>query len=121
MSAFLQLGGPSRHIGGTLEDYGRIRKDTRVSETGFSLSFCYFRDSLLRVVWALRLEIAISFPPLFVPIIESKFGRLGLLEPGFRMTSIAKNQFSQKLFSMISELFFSVLRRQTCNQQIRDR
>ena len=36
---------------------------------------------------------------LFVPIFESKFGRLGLLKPGVRIegTCTAKSHFSQKL------------------------
>ena len=34
--------------------------------------------------------------PLFVPIFESKFGRLGLLKQGFRIESFAKVNFSLK-------------------------
>ena len=44
---------------------------------------------------------------LFESISESKFGRLGLLGPGFRMEIIAKTIFSQKTFLWISEVFLS--------------
>ena len=46
---------------------------------------------------------------LFAPIFRAKFGRLGLLKPGFRKECIAKNKFSQDAFFMISELTFSCL------------
>ena len=56
----------------------------------------------LEIFWALRFEISISFRACiqvtFVPISESKLGRLGRLKPGFRMERIAKNNFSQNMF-----------------------
>ena len=73
--------------------------DTRGSGTGFSSILDDF-GTYFESFWALRLEISISFRACFqvtfVSIFESKFGRLGLLKPGFRM-KYCKNQFSQKL------------------------
>ena len=57
----------------------------------------------MRVCWALGLEISIffraCFQVTFVPLFESKFGRLGLLKPGVRIEGIAKHfVFTENVF-----------------------
>ena len=48
---------------------------------------------------------------LFVPIVDSKFERLGLVIVGFRLEMIEESKLSLKLFFMISGLIFVVFRR----------
>ena len=52
--------------------------------------------------WVPRLDIQFLFglvsKSLFVPIFESKFGRLGLLNQGFRLESLAKSAFHRNRF-----------------------
>ena len=67
--------------------------DTRGSKKKIPLILGRFQDRILRGLWAPRLEISISFrfllSSLFVPICESKFGRLGVLKPGIFVISAA--------------------------------
>ena len=63
----------------------------------------------MRALWARRLDISFYFfsRSLFSPIWESIFGRLGFVEPGFRLECIAKTNFSQKSFVMDIEVEFT--------------
>ena len=85
--------------------------DTRGSGTGFSLILDQFRYLMLRTFWALRLVFSIYvglvYRVLVVPIVASKLGRLGLLDPGSRMEGIAKHFVHRKRFVWIS-VFFDV-------------
>ena len=82
--------------------------DSRVSGTGFSPISGRFWDLILNVFWVPRLDIYFCFGFvsrfLFVTIFDSKFRRLGLLKPGVRMESIARNNFSKKAFFMDFEV-----------------
>ena len=62
-------------------------------------------DPFLEAFLAPRLEVPsfvwAHFQVTLFFIFESKFGRLGLLNPGFRKEPIAKIDFAQKAFSWI--------------------
>ena len=104
---------------GTLGDYfgtsgapwnhASSRMDTRGSGTGFSSILERYSDFILMVFWAPRLGL-VSMSP-FLSISESKFGRLGLLNPGFRTEVITKHDFLQTSFFMISGSIFAVFLR----------
>ena len=91
-----------------MEDHGCSDMDTRWSGTVFSSILGFFS----KVVWALRLEtsffVGLVSRLLFSSIFESKFRRLGLLNLGFRMKSIAQTNFSQKVFFMDFVVFFVI-------------
>ena len=67
---------------------------------GTAQGFHGFGDAIFKVCWAPTLGVLIClwacFQVIFLPIFNSKFRRLELLEPGVRMEGIAKANFSDR-------------------------
>ena len=103
-------GGPFWHVGTTLEDHGNSRMDTRWSFT----ESCSIWTDFWTLFWkffghrGLKFQFVFGFVSrsLLIPLSDSKFQFLGLINLGSRQDSIAKNTFSHKSIFRIFRIDF---------------